>query len=213
VTQEADCYKITTDTTEVRAEIVVIGTGTIPRLLNITGEADARAATPTRLFYEIANVVPKISDLSLNRVLIVGSGDVAYDYTLQISSYANKVTILQRTAHTSSLSLLQDRVHASPSITVRYPALLQQIEQKDTKIRILVQSNETTEWITGDLLLVAVGRTPNISFLSPRLLDIYKTASPHPKLFFIGDVKNGNFRQVSIAMGDGMKAAMDIVKS
>ena len=213
VTHEAEGYKITTDTTEVQAEIVVIGTGTLPKQLNIPGEAEAHIRIPKKFFYEIADVSPHIPDLHVDRVLIVGSGDVAYDYALHISPHAQEVIILQRTTRTSSLSLLQDRVHASSRITVRHPALLQQIEQNDTEIRVLVQSDKTTEWITGDLLLVAIGRAPNIGFLSPRLLDIYNTASPHPTLYFIGDVKNGNFRQVSIAMGDGVKAAMDIVKS
>ena len=62
------------------------------------------------------------------------------------------------------------------------------------------------------MLLIAIGKTRNLSFLSSSLLSKVSDTLPNPTFFLIGDVNNMNSRQISVALGDGMKVAMEIVK-
>ncbi len=56
-----------------------------------------------------------------------------------------------------------------------------------------------------DYILIAIGREPNHDFIDKGILI-------NPKVFQIGDAKNGQFRQTSIAAGDGTFTAMKISK-
>jgi thioredoxin reductase len=59
-------------------------------------------------------------------------------------------------------------------------------------------------------LIGAIGRIPKMEFISDRLRNQVEELKKEQLLYFIGDVKNGIFRQTSIAVGDGVRAAMQI---
>jgi thioredoxin reductase len=64
--------------------------------------------------------------------------------------------------------------------------------------------------IPADYLLFAIGRNPNLSFLSDRIRNNEVHLKRSGSLYYAGDVKNGFFRQTVIAAGDGLRAAMEI---
>jgi thioredoxin reductase len=64
--------------------------------------------------------------------------------------------------------------------------------------------------LTVDYLIVAIGREPNLFFLSQLIINNIDGLKQSGMLYFIGDVNNGIFRQASIAIGDGIKCAMQI---
>ncbi|MFX1255816.1 MAG: NAD(P)/FAD-dependent oxidoreductase [Promethearchaeota archaeon] len=201
-------YLISTSKTEILTDFIVIGTGTVPKKLNIEGEE--LAFNQKRLFYEIWNAKP----LSQGKnITIIGSGDVAYDYALNLYKNAHSITIVQRSVKTKSLQILQERLSQKKNICVlKETAPIKIVNNKKNSITLVVKSSNKTTSITSDFILVAIGRKPTIDYLSPQLKEEYSNPSPSSNLYFIGDVKNGNYRQVSIAMGDGVKAAMEIVK-
>ena len=64
-----------------------------------------------------------------------------------------------------------------------------------------------------DYLIIAIGRTEQKDFYSENLLSNEKILIENKLLALAGDVKNGLFRQTSIAVGDGIKCAMEIYHS
>jgi thioredoxin reductase len=64
--------------------------------------------------------------------------------------------------------------------------------------------------IEADYLVGALGREPQCDFASPDLLETAPRLESQGRLYWIGDVKNGIYRQTAIAVGDGIRAAMRI---
>ncbi|MFC2079530.1 hypothetical protein ACFLSZ_06090, partial [Candidatus Bipolaricaulota bacterium] len=63
---------------------------------------------------------------------------------------------------------------------------------------------------TFDILVIAIGRVPELSYVEPDLLKRREELEASGRLHVIGDVRNGIYRQTAIAVGDGLRAAMGI---
>jgi thioredoxin reductase (NADPH) len=200
-------FKIKTANKEIHSKFLVVGTGSIAKKLNIDGEKEA--FEQNKLYYEVYNV--KMHSQSKS-VLIIGSGDVAYDYALNLANNANDITIIQRTSKTKSLPILQKRVKNQKKIRIVKNREIIEIVPEKNKVTLLTKMEDMTIPMEADIILVAIGREPNIDFLSDELKDENFNPTKNNRIYFVGDAKKGNYRQVSIAMGDGMKAAMEIDK-
>jgi len=77
---------------------------------------------------------------------------------------------------------------------------------------LIIKLNDTIE-IDADYLVPAIGREPALDFVTKRLQQTIKTGELDSRFYFAGDVQNDKCRQVSIATGDGVKAAMKIYQS
>ena len=207
ISKTNDRYIILTEESEILSDYLIIGTGSKPCKLNIKGEDEA--FNMNKLYYEIYNAK---TDSKGKEITVIGSGDVAYDYSLNLSKVAKKITIVHRTEKTKSLPILQSRVEEENKINILINRIPYEIFMENERIILATKTDKEINEIESDLIIVAVGREPNIEFLSEDLKEEYETPKDESNLYFIGDVKKGNYRQVSIAMGDGMKASMEIVK-
>lgn len=149
-----------------------------------------------KIFFEIY----KLGEIKNKNIAIIGAGDCAFDYALNLSNN-NKVIILNRSNRIKALPILQDRVSKIENIKYFENTAVKQIELKNDKINLRCNPNIVKNDL--DYLLITIGREPNLNFINKDLLE-------NPNLFQIGDVKNGLFRQTSIAVGDGTFCAMRI---
>ncbi len=186
---------------------LVLATGTIPRKLNIQGEEEIYK--DGLLCYEPISLPTKLKN---KKIIIVGGGDAAFDYALNLSEKARKVTILHRNEGFKALKLLQNRVCKKENILIQtnvkvYALKVIKDGNKEQNVVELEQNN--AKKIFADYVLVAIGRKPNDALLkrskTKKLVD-------HNFCFIIGDVKNKEYRQISIASGQGIKCAMKIVQ-
>ena len=149
------------------------------------------------------NIFTDIYDLgetSNKIVIIIGAGDCAFDYAMNLAA-ENQVIILNRGSKIKAIQILQDRVFAHENITYFDHTDIESVKFDDPRLKIIC--NDKT--FIADYLLIAVGRKPNLDFIGRQTLE-------NSNLFQIGDVKNGLFRQTSIAIGDGISTAMKIYK-
>jgi thioredoxin reductase (NADPH) len=192
-------FLITTENDSYKADKVVIASGTKPIK---TTDFQVDFETQSKILYEIESII----DVKNQVIAIVGAGDAAFDYALNMSK-KNKVYILNCTDEIKCLNLLFERTKLSPNIDINNNVSVLNVNYINNCLMIYLSNNST---LIADYLIYAIGREPNLDFIDEAIRENINELEKDNKLFFIGDVKNKNYRQTSIAIGDGIKAAMKL---
>ncbi|MFC1784890.1 NAD(P)/FAD-dependent oxidoreductase [Candidatus Neomarinimicrobiota bacterium] len=190
-----DTYKIKTNRKIYHSKYLVIASGTKPI---IPDTPVIQNNIKSKVFFEIY----KLGHVKNKNIAIIGAGDCAFDYALNLSDN-NKVIILNRSNLIKALPILQDKVSKVENIKYFDNTEVQEVGTIDKQLNLILKNNNKS--ILVDYLLIAIGREPNLDFIGKDLL-------LNPNVFQIGDVKNEQFRQISIAIGDGTFTAMNINK-
>jgi thioredoxin reductase len=185
---------------------LVISTGTRPVPLDnvefIPGDAEKG----------IEYGIGTIRSIAGRSVAVIGAGDAAFDYALTLSR-RNDIVILQRGEKPRCNAALLRRVTGNERITVMENATVEKISKEDGGRFILTLCGAgcgSYDRMTADYVIAAIGRVPReIAFL-PGLTESIDELVEKGWLRFAGDVMNGMYRQTSIAVGDGVRAAMEI---
>jgi thioredoxin reductase (NADPH) len=202
-----DTFLIETDQGRLVSSAIIIASGTTPRKLGIKVSASIKG---TLLFYDPRSI-PLRGNGVKKRILVIGGGDIAFDYTLTLLNWGHEVTIVSRSEPTC-LPILQERVRNNGA-TIQIMSSPEEIVEHRDDILLRCRRNNHVEELPADYILVACGRDPNTSFLSPTLKKCFDNTSDFPQtcipgLYFAGDVIRGTYRQVGVAVGDGIHAAM-----
>lgn len=183
------------------AQAAIIASGTKPRLLTGFTIPDSLRG---QVVYEIAGLLESAGA----RIVIVGGGDAAFDYAINLSA-KNSVIILNRTDQVKCLPRLFDQARACQNITYRPNNEILRLESGlDGGMVVECSSPEEMIKLQADVLIGAIGREPQLDFISPSLMELSADLEKMGILHFAGDVKNGMFRQTAIAVGDGIRAGM-----
>jgi thioredoxin reductase (NADPH) len=203
VSLRADLFRIVTDQRELASKYLVAATGTKPKTLP---RDELSGVNCNKVFTE---VYPLIREEG-KQIIILGAGDAALDYSLNLAK-KNKVILLNRGSRIKGLGLLWERVQKTPSIDYFSDQNVERIIDAEGG-RIMVTTSIGTQRIDheADYLITAIGREPELGFAQGEFQDKIEGLRSEGKLYFIGDLHNGSYRQTSMAVGDGIKAAMSI---
>ncbi len=209
---EQESFLISTVDGAYRSRILVVASGTRPHPFT---DFSVPAGLSQRVAYEI---YPWLG-LADQHIAIVGAGDAAFDYALNLCKM-NQVVILNRGEKRRCLPLLWERASASRHIVYYDNTRLIGIElTPEGKIRLKCENLLPgipvvfePSGLVVDYLLGALGREPCLDFASTQFLEEAQDLERRGFLYFIGDVENGMFRQTAIACGDGLRTAMQIYK-
>lgn len=203
VAYEDKLFRIGTNKGQLQAEILVAATGTKARTLPrdlFFGKFEGKVYT---------EVYPLIEEKG-SKILITGAGDAALDYALNLAKH-NQVVILNRGSQIKGLSLLWDRVQKNSSIEY-FPemGINKVIREDDGRISIMAGTGATKNQFECDYLVSAIGREPELGFADGKFIKRMDQLQEEKKLFLIGDLHNGSFRQTALAVGDGIRSGMEI---
>ncbi len=179
ITKEKD-FIVACTKSKYTSQSIILCTGTKAKKADIPGEEEEG------VFYEVADIPP-----TANNVIVLGGGDVAFDYALTLQEQGKHPLIVMR-HEPSCLPALQKMAERIQVVQEATPLCIRKEEQS-----IILECREKS--FKADCLLIAVGREPNIPPLQ---------GSPEG-LFFAGDVA-GKHRQVHIASGDALETAMKV---
>ena len=202
---EDNLFRIVTNIRKLNSQLLIAGSGTKPRKIadDLYSEDWSQS-----LFYE---VYPLIEEKD-KEIVIIGAGDAAFDYALNLSSN-NRVTIMNRGSKIKALPLLFDRIKVNKAVRYLTNTEITGVSKTTSgKLNISIKSTSPERSIECDYLLAAIGREPEYSFADPSIIDELDKLMKDQKLFLIGDLQNGSFRQTTIAVADGIRVAMLIAQ-
>lgn len=150
-------------------------------------------------------------------VAVVGGGDSAIVDALYLSSLASKVYLLCDSLE--PVKVKTTVLHIKKNIVVQQNVIPLKIEGTDQVEAIVVKNNEGERSIKVDAVFVAIGRAPDTSALKGKLemtVDGFIKTDNLMRtnvsgVYAVGDVRDGQLKQIVTAASDGAIAATDIV--
>jgi thioredoxin reductase (NADPH) len=198
---QAGDFRLDSGAGQWRFRRVIVASGTKPKRFDF----DIPAILEDKVHYEIASFLRE----SGKTMVIVGGGDAAYDYALTLAE-SNSVHILTRGDGVRCLPRLKARVDAHSRIIPIARVRVLGVSPDADGMAVRCRGAAGSVHFHADRLIGAIGRVPDLDFLAPGLTPMIPDLLKDGRLYFVGDVKNGAFRQTAIAAGDGLAAAMDI---
>jgi thioredoxin reductase (NADPH) len=201
-----DGFRIVTPEGDIESQAVILATGTKPKKAGISGENRFEGQ---RLFYEIRDMPEENG----RDYIIMGSGDAAFDYALNLSGKASKVDIVFRSSKPRCIKLLLERALNTDNIILHPESEPKSLTEKDGRLHLTCQTPDEEKEYDADYALIACGREPNLVDVEGSLdLSVRgeNCETKIPGIYVVGDVRRGDYRQMGIAVGDALQAAMSI---
>jgi len=210
VEKKGDHFEVRTSEGSIAAEAVIVATGAKHRMLGVLGEERlagrgvSYCATCDGPFFKG------------KRILVVGGGDSACDEAMYLSNLSDKVTMIHRKDRFRAQKALAERVLSSPSITVVFNTVAEEIEGTNKVEKVRLRNLATGEvWEQPfEAVFIFVGSDPTTGMVPVAILDENKyivtderMETSIPGLFAAGDVRVSPFRQVVTSCSDGAIAA------
>jgi len=199
---ENGLFHIQTNLRSISCPILIVASGTQPKTVS------GVRISPEALDHINSDVV-SLSNVKNKAIVIIGAGDAAFDYALNLSRN-NKITILNRGEKYKCLPLLWDRCNQNPNITYLSSVEVKSIDWENRLLLFYSNGIGMNQSTRTDHVIIAIGREPNLSFLDSSIEKQVNILLDKNKLFLIGDVAGGQHRQAAISVGDGIRVAMEI---
>ncbi|MHA1910299.1 MAG: FAD-dependent oxidoreductase [Candidatus Kariarchaeaceae archaeon] len=205
---------ITTTGEEITAKVIVVATGSMYKTLEIPGEQELIGykvhfcATCDGPFYKGKEVV------------LIGGGNSAFEESIFLARFVEKVTIIGRSNKWKATQILQDKVAQEERIEIIPNKTIKEflVGPKKTLEGIKMVDNETNEeeLFKTDGVFVFAGISPNNSLLEGLaefddrgFVKTYKTMMTQTVgLFAAGDLRSGSTKQAASAAGEGAAVAL-----
>ena len=156
--------------------------------------------------------------------LIVGAGPIGMEFATLWNRYGGRVTVVETMAKALpfedvEISIEAEKQFKRNGITIKTETLVESVASTKDGVAVTLKSDDNTESITVDMVLAAIGFTPNCEALglnkagvmvSRGAIDVdekMRTGIPH--IYAIGDV-NGKMGLAHVASAQGIIAAETI---
>lgn len=199
-------FNVITPNSLFQSKFVVIASGTKPKILS---GFSIHSVLEKNIVYDLRTIKTQ----SRKNIIIVGSGDIAFDYALNLAR-ENSVIILNHSDQTRCLKELQKKADDHQNIVYSPQTNIEKVGKSHEGDMIVECSSPFgLKVFRSDYIVGAIGREPQIDFVSSSVKKCTAEYEEKGILHFVGDVKNGLFRQAAIAVGDGIRAGMLIHQS
>ncbi|UJG44252.1 MAG: FAD-dependent oxidoreductase [Candidatus Heimdallarchaeum endolithica] len=218
VTKLEDGFFETTTSTgfKIKSKAVVIATGTTYRSLGVPGEEILLGykihfcATCDGPFYKGKHI------------LVIGGGNSAFEESMFLAKFAEKVTIIEIMDHFNASKIIQDKALSNPKIEAftSYETKEFVVGERKTLESVVCfdRANNKEVILKPDAVFEYVGLKPNIEPVKD-IVELDKNGfiktdehfmTSVKGLFATGDCRGGSIQQVTAATGEGTAVALHI---
>jgi thioredoxin reductase (NADPH) len=156
-------------------------------------------------------------------LVVVGGGDSAVEEATYLTKYASAVHMLMRRDVFRASKIMQERATSNAKIKLHFFREVDEVLGNDkqgvTGVRMRNNQNGGTEDLEAGGLFLAIGHTPNTTFLKGQVelnelgyikyTTLMRTYTSVEGVFAAGDVADDYYRQAITSAGTGCMAALD----
>jgi thioredoxin reductase (NADPH) len=156
-------------------------------------------------------------------VVVVGGGDSAAEEAIHLTKFASVVNVVHRRDKLRASKIMAERLLAIENVRPIWNSTVEEVIGDEAKgvtgVRVRNLLTNDTSTIDAHGMFVAIGHTPNTTFLNGQLeldpvgfvvlKDRYRTTTSVEGVFAAGDVADPIYKQAITAAGMGCKAALD----
>ncbi|NOQ21106.1 MAG: FAD-dependent oxidoreductase [Candidatus Aegiribacteria sp.] len=183
----------------IRSRSVIVAAGTVPKDFGLKINGDVRIH---RSILDLLSQPPK-------RTIIVGGGEAALDYALNLSDSGSSVSMLVRGSRLKAAGKLRDKIERRSIVTILYNTVPVSASSLEGITLLEAESSGREIILEADAVLAAVGREPRL----PRIMNDFVHDRGNVRtsihgLYISGDASLGSLGQSAIASGQGIQAAL-----
>ncbi len=196
------------------SKTVIVATGLHPEKLNIPGEEKYRRRG---LSYCSVCEGPLFKNKT---VATIGGGNSALESALMLNEIASKIYLINKNPQFKGDQILFNKIQKAARIKIIYNALTKEIFGNDfVKGLIYQDQNGQKQTLKLEGIFIHIGMIPNNEFLPDQTeknqrgeIIVDKTCQTNIKgLFAAGDITDLPYKQIAIASGQGVCAALSVV--
>lgn len=164
--------------------------------------------------------LPRFRDKPL---VVVGGGDSAVEEADYLSKFGSTVHMIHRRDQLRASKIMADRALSNPKIKVHWNSAVDEVLGDEangvTGVRLVSTVDDSKHELEATGMFVAIGHTPNTTFLEGKLEMTakkylkwtvpFRTNTSVEGVFAAGDVADDYYRQAVTAAGSGCMAAID----
>jgi thioredoxin reductase (NADPH) len=203
----------------VSAQAVIVATGARANYLGLPSEEKFKNRGVSACAV-CDGALPRFRNSDL---VVVGGGDSAVEEATYLTKFAKCVRIVHRRDALRASRIMADRALSNPKIEMAWNSELSEVLGNDkegvTGVRLLSTLDQSTRDIPATGLFLAIGHTPNTTFLEGKVeltekkyikwTVPFRTNTSVEGVFAAGDVADDNYRQAITAAGSGCAAELD----
>ncbi len=155
---------------------------------------------------------------------VIGGGDTAVEEASYLANLdgADKIYLVHRRNELRASKVMQDRAKNHPKIELVWNSIVEEVlgdGKQVTGLKLKSSIDGTTSQLNVSGMFVAIGHTPNTTFLKNKLTmndkgyiqwtKAFRTNTSVEGVFSAGDVSDDNYRQAITSAGTGCMAALD----
>lgn len=205
---------VVTDIASYETKTLLLATGTKHRELNIPGEKEYSGKGVT---YCATCDAPLFKG---KKVFVIGGGNSAMDAALFVEKYTSDVTVVTINKELAGDAVMKTKILESKNIKVLPLTKTVKIVGNSFVTGIGLVGMDGQERIeTCEGVLIEVGLVPSTSFVDivekdrwDQIVVDKRNQTSVPGIFAAGDATDIADKQISIAVGEGSKAALELIK-
>ncbi|HEX3871240.1 MAG TPA: thioredoxin-disulfide reductase [Pirellulales bacterium] len=204
---------------ERKAHTIIVATGARANYLGLPSE-DAYKNRGVSACAVCDGALPRFRDKGL---VVVGGGDSAVEEATYLTKFASCVYMVHRRDELRASKIMAERAKSNAKIEFVWNSQVDEVlgdeKQGVTGVRVRGTTNDKTHELAASGMFLAIGHTPNVSFLDGqleltdkgyiKLVESFRTKTSIPGVFAAGDVTDDYYRQAITSAGTGCMAALD----
>ncbi len=208
-------FEITTQNGLYYGKRILLTLGRRCRKLNVPNEKELEGKG---VFYCSICDAPLLKD---KEAAIIGGGNSALLGVLDLNPFASKIHLLTNEPFLRGDDALQEMIKNNPKVEINYNVEILEIEGNKKVTGLKYKDVKTNEEKKLDLegVFILIGMQPNtelvkdlvsVNEINEIIVNPLSGKTSHPKIWAAGDITNLSFKQISTAIGDGVRALLDI---